>query len=145
MRHAFKFSAATALLGAAIALAGCGSAIPAEATVTTIDRTCTIISSEKSEVPIPGSNETRKVTTKVEQSQGECKSVEEWDEVREKRTKDIDGTAVVHVEYTAPNDGKVHQSSLTFTGRDDEFYKLRAGDRIPIKISKGDPERIRRG
>ena len=141
MRIEFKLLSGVA----ALALAGCNSGIAAEATVTTIDRTCTIITEEKSEVPIPGSGKTRDVTTKIEQSKGECKSVEEWESIRKKRTKDIDGTAVVHVEYQTPKDGKIHQSSLTFTGRDDEFYELRAGDRIPIKISSSDPKRIRKG
>jgi hypothetical protein len=140
MRIVLKSFAGAAIL----ALAGCNSGIPAEATVTLIDRTCTIITSEKSQVPIPGSSQTREVTTKIEQSKGECKSVDEWETIRKKRTKDVDGTAVVHVEYQAPQDGRIHQSTLQFDGRDDEFYDLRAGDHIKIKIAEGDPERIRR-
>lgn len=138
MRHAFPL-----FTSAGLALAGCSPGISAQATVTTIDRTCTIVTTEKSQVPIPGSSETREVTSKVGQSKGECKSVEEWEEVRKKRNKDVDGVAVVHVEYRAPQDGKLHQGTLEFDGRDDEFYQLRAGDPIEVRVSKDDPDRIR--
>ena len=61
-----------------------------------------------------------------------------------KRTKQVQGTALVHVSYVAPQDGSVHSATLEFDGRDDEFYELKAGDEVDIRIAKNDPNRIRK-
>ena len=59
-----------------------------------------------------------------------------------KRSKDVDGKAVVKVSYTAPQDGSYRTAELKFDGRDDQFYKLKAGDELPILVSNDDPGRI---
>ena len=56
-----------------------------------------------------------------------------------KRKMDVDGKAVVKFSYNAPQDGSYQTSQLRFDGRDDEFYKLKAGDEIDILVSKDDP------
>jgi hypothetical protein len=33
---------------------------------------------------------------------------------------------------------------LRFDGRDDEFYRLRAGDQVDILVSNSDPTKIRK-
>lgn len=136
---------ASALLAGAAALSSCGApGLPAKATVTTIDRTCEIVEKLQREVDDPRGKGTVLQTEKTSFKQGECKSVAEWQEVRKKRTKDIQGSAVVHLDYVAPQDGKAHSGTLTFTGRDDEFYALNAGDTVDILVAKNDPERIRK-
>ena len=125
--------------------AGCGvPGLPAKATVTTIDRKCAIIETIKREVADPRGTGVKLQAQEMNSKTGECKSVEEWAEVRSKRTKDVDGTAAVHVDYQAPQDGSFHSATLTFTGRDDEFYALNAGDSIDILVAKNDPTKIRK-
>jgi hypothetical protein len=75
----------------------------------------------------------------------DCNSTDEFKDISSsgKRGKDIDGTAVVKVSYTSPQDGSSRTSELKFTGRDDEFYKLKAGDEVAILVSNVDPDKIR--
>ena len=75
----------------------------------------------------------------------DCNSTDEFKDISsaKKRGKDVDGTAVVKVSYTAPQDGSSRTSELKFTGRDDEFYKLKAGDEVAILVSNEDPAKIR--
>jgi hypothetical protein len=138
----------TALLCAALSigpLAGCAAeGVPAQATVTTIDRECEIIESIKREVDDPRGSGTKIEAQEMNSLTGDCKSVEEWAEVRSKRTKRVQGTAAVHVDYQAPQDGSYHSATLNFTGRDDEFYELNAGDTVTIVVSKDDPTKIRK-
>ena len=131
------------LAGGAL-LAGCGvETVAAKATVSTIDRTCEIIETTTRQVDDPRTKGAKLDAAEMESKTGDCKSVAEWDEVRTKRTKKVQGTALVHVDYVAP-DGSAHSSTLEFDGRDDEFYELRAGDEIDIRIAKSDPTRIRK-
>lgn len=125
-------------------LAGCGApGLPAKATVTLIDRKCEIIETIKNQETDPRGKPI-KVQMEVNHSTGECKSVDEWDKLRTKRTKDVQGTATVHVDYQAPQDGSSHSGTLTFTGRDEEFYRLNAGDSIDIVVASDDPAKIRK-
>ena len=55
-----------------------------------------------------------------------------------KRVIDIDGTADVAFYYTAPQDGSFHTGSFHYGGRDDQFYLLKAGDPLPIRVAKDD-------
>lgn len=55
------------------------------------------------------------------------------------------GKAIVKVSYTAPQDGSYQTSQLEFTGRDEEFYKLKAGDQIDILVSNEDRTKIIKG
>ena len=56
---------------------------------------------------------------------------------------DVAGKAVVKVSYTAPQDGSYRTGELSFDGRDDQFYKLKAGDELQILVSNEDPTKIR--
>jgi hypothetical protein len=134
-----------AILGTSF-LAGCGApGVPATATVTMIDRKCDIIESIDRQVDDPSGSGVKIHARELNSKTGECKSVDEWEDVRKKRTKDVKGTATVHVDYQAPQDGSSHSATLTFTGRDDEFYKLNAGDNIAIIVANDDPTKIRKG
>lgn len=124
-------------------LAACGSGyVPTTATVETIDRQCTIVTSKRTEVPTGVEGETRTREVETGSHKGDCKSVEEWSEVRSSRKRDIDGEAEVHVVYTSPIDGKQQRGTLHFDGRDDQFYSLRSGDTVKITVSKSDPTKI---
>ena len=133
------------LLAGSLLLAGCGfEGAPATATVVTIDRVCQIIESTRRQVDDPRGSGVKLDAAEMRSTKGECKSVGEWEEVRKKRKKMVDGTAAVHVEYQAPQDGSFQTATLEFTGRDDEFYELNAGDTIPILVATDDPKRIRK-
>lgn len=105
---------------------------PATASVFLIDRTCDIVETTTS---WDGKSSTR-------DTKGECSSVDEWDSVREKRSKTVSGTAVVHLSYTAPQDGSSHTAELKFTGRDDEFYRLKAGDELKVLVRNDDLDKV---
>ena len=83
---------------------------------------------------------------KQESVRQDCGATKEFKDISanaSKRGKDVDGTAVVKVSYTAPQDGSYHTGELKFDGRDDRFYKLKAGDELPILVSNEDPGKIR--
>ena len=103
---------------------------PAEATVFRIDRTCTF-------------NQTLDDKT-VGQSKEDCSSTSEFREIADssKRKFDVDGNAVVKVSYTAPQDGSYQTSELRYTGRDEQFYDLKAGDKIAVLVSNEDVSKI---
>ena len=131
------------ILTSSALLAGCSvGGLPAKATVTTIDRTCEIVETITREVDDPRATGHKLRAEEKNTTTGDCNSVEEWTEVRHKRTKKVVGTAAVHVDYQAPQDGSFHSATLSFTGRDDEFYELRAGDSFDIVVAKDDPARI---
>lgn len=129
------------LLALGAALAGCGSGVRTAATVTTIDRTCEIIESVTRQVDDPRGGEVKLEAKEMTSKTGECRSVAEWEEVRSKRNKMVDGTAAIHVSYRAP-DGSYQTGTVEFTGRDDEFYELKAGDQLDIMVDGENPERI---
>lgn len=138
----FSPKSLASILACSAMLAGCGaSGVRTEATVATIDHTCEIIESVTREVKDPRGGGGTIQAAEMSSKKGECKSVGEWKEVRAKRSKNVDGTADVHVTYTAP-DGSFQSGTVTFTGRDDEFYELKAGDRLDIKVDPQDPTRI---
>lgn len=107
---------------------------PAKATVFLIDRECRFTREYEG-----GKKET---VTQSCNATGEFKSIAGADG---KRKMDVDGKAVVKVSYTAPQDGSYQTSQLRFDGRDDEFYKLKAGDQIDILVSNDDFARITEG
>ena len=116
------------------AAAACSpSADRVKATVTTIDRSCDFV-------------ETTFAGKKAVSARGytdSCNSTDEWAKLREKRNKKVSGRATVHLSYVAPQDGSARTGELKLTGRDDEFYEIKAGDEIEILVSKSDPTRIR--
>jgi hypothetical protein len=64
--------------------------------------------------------------------------------VKTKHDKRIVGDAVVHVSYTAPQDGQEEMANLSYDPRDAEFFDLKAGDEIKILVSKSDPTKVRK-
>lgn len=112
---------------------------PAKATVTTIDRTCNFVETT-----------TDPNTNKVMEARGltdSCSATDEWEKQRDtirKSGKRFSGDAVVHVTYSAPQDGSYRTADLNFTGRDDEFYDLQAGSEINILVSNTDPSKIKK-
>lgn len=102
---------------------------PANAEVSYIDRNCKIIRTQ--------GHESETITDA-------CNSIDEWNEVRTKRNMDVDGKAVVHLTYTAPQNGQSETAELTFDGHDDEFYELKAGDQMQILVSNSDPTTMRK-
>jgi hypothetical protein len=118
----------------ALVLASCApNAKHAKATVMTIDRHCRIITTEYDANYKPLDKD---VSTHA------CNSIDEWETVKAKRNKVVDGNAVVHLSYTAPQTGQPETGELKFDGRDDEFYQLKAGDEMDIQVSDADPAKI---
>ena len=107
----------------------------AKASVFRIDRTCNFVSTVKE-------SDGREVATGLQQ---DCSATDEFRKIagQDKRSMDVAGKAVVKVSYTAPQDGSYRTAELRFDGRDDQFYKLKAGDELPILISNEDPAKIR--
>ena len=134
------------LFAPGLLLSGCGgvAGTPVKATVVMIDRQCEIVESTRRQIDDPRGSGVKLDAAEMRTGKAECKSVGEWQEVRTKRSKIVDGTAAVHVEYQAPQDGSFQTATLNFTGRDDEFYKLNAGDTIDILVASDDPKRIRK-
>ena len=108
---------------------------PAKAQVSYIDRSCKIIRTTY--------DENYKPTDKQSFTEA-CNSIDEWDKVRKKRNKVVDGTAVVHLSYVVPQNGQAGTAELKFDGRDDEFYKMKAGDEVEILVNNSDPSKIRK-
>ena len=108
---------------------------PAKATVFLVDREC------RFDREYEGGK-----TEFVTQS---CNATDEFETIAKapdgKRKMDVDGKAVVKVTYTAPQDGSYQTWQLRYDGRDDEFYKLKAGDQIDILVSNDDPAKIIEG
>lgn len=126
----------------AAGLSGCGAnGLPAKATVSTIDRTCAIVSTKTTSLEGPDGRK-KVISQEKSNRKGDCRSVDEWEDVRTKKKQKVDGTAVVHLDYHAPGDGSYRVGELRFTGLDDEFYDLKAGDEIQIMVAKDDPTRI---
>ena len=114
------------------ALAGCDSnTIPVKATVLSIDRTCTFITRDAAKT----------------ESDEPCSTTPEFREFADKGKlgkERLIGNEVMHLSWTAPADGSMHYGDLKFTGRDDEFYTVNAGDLMDIRIKKDDPSMFRR-
>ena len=108
---------------------------PAKATVFLVDRECRFTREYEG-----GKKET---VTESCNSTDEFKSIASAPEG--KRKMDVDGKAVVKVSYTAPQNGSYQTSKLRYDGRDDEFYRLKAGDQIDVLVSDDDPAMIIEG
>jgi hypothetical protein len=105
----------------------------AKASVVMIDRKCDFTETTTEE----GHTVARGITDS-------CNSTDEWQTVRDKRSKVVSGRAIVQVSYVAPQDGAQHFAELRFDGRDDEFYELKAGDEIEVLVSNDDLTKIRK-
>ena len=129
-------------LALAAAISGCGPAWPkAKATVTSIDRKCDIVETKREEVDDPRATGHKLNAENKRTYSGACSDVDEWEEVREKRSKKVSGEATVYVMYTR-EDGKTGTGQLHFTGRDDEFYRLHVDDSVDVLVDPGNPEHL---
>lgn len=139
MSYSMYGAGAAVALIAAISIAGASESShwqPAKASVYLIDRNCEIVESSYD-------SDYKKKATRVYTDN--CTALdEEWAKVRAKRTKDVAGTAVVHLTYMVPGTGKQQSGELKFDGHDDEFYRLSAGDEINIMVRDTDPTKIRK-
>lgn len=107
----------------------------AKASISYIDRNCQII-----ETAYDADYKPKKTRTFTDA----CSSVDEWEKVRTKRTKLVEGKATVHLDYTVEQTGQSGTAELKFTGRDDEFYEMKAGDEFEILVNKKDPAKVRK-
>ena len=109
---------------------------PVEASIFRIDRTC----ASKTTV-----QETGKPTELVS-SIHDCQMNRSFlDTVRRQagRADFVHGTSTVKVTYLAPQDQTQHIAQLKFDSAADQFYTLKAGDKINIRVSVADPDKIR--
>lgn len=107
----------------------------AKASVFRIDRSCNFTRTVTE-------TDGKQVASGIEQ---DCSATDEFRKIagQDKRAIDVAGKAVAKVSYTAPQDGSYRTGELSFDGRDDQFYKLKAGDELPILVSNEDPAKIR--
>ena len=108
---------------------------PAKASVSYIDRSCKIVQTAYDE------NWNAKSSRTFTDA---CSSVDEWEKVRAKRTKLVEGKAVVHLDFVVHETGQSGTAELKYTGRDDEFYEMKAGDEVEILVNKDDPTRVKK-
>lgn len=103
---------------------------PAEATVFVIERQCDFTRTHSD-------GRTEKVTQS-------CNATDDFKKMRggKGRALDIAGKAEVKLSYTAPQDGSYRTASLHFTGRDDEFYSLKADDKVKILVANENLDKI---
>jgi len=123
-------------------IAACSSApseiawVPTEATVFRIDRICT------SRFP---SSELGKPVELYTDTHACSMNRSFLDSVKNQagRADFVHATATVNLTYNAPNDRAQHVGKLHFTAADDRFYSLKAEDKIKIRVSPADPDKIR--
>ncbi len=122
-------------VGAAGAIDSTSNYKPTEATVFRIDRSCSFTRVYEGG---PGNQ----LAEGIEQ---DCSATDEFKEIASsaKRKMDVAGDAVVKVSYTAPQDGSAQTGELKFDGHDDQFYALKAGDKVRILVSNKDLTKIR--
>ena len=109
---------------------------PTEATIFRIDRLCasryTSTEVDKPTEVVTNTHDCRMSTTFLKTASGQAG-----------RANFVNATATVKVTYIAPQDNAEHIGHLKFTSADDEFYLLKAGDKIGIFVAADDPETIR--
>ena len=98
--------------------------LPVTATVEQVDRTC-LLADTNSDAVAYGDCGQRDFFNRQAFASG--------------KRADLEGKAVVKIMYTAPQDGSFHPGTLNFTGHDDAFYQLKAGDPIAIRVATADP------
>lgn len=122
-------------VGAAGAIDSTSNYKAAEATMFRIDRSCSFTRVYEGE---PGEQ-------RAEGIEQDCSATDEFKKIASatKRHMDVAGDAVVKVSYTAPQDGSSQTAELKFDGHDDEFYSLKAGDKVRILVANKDLTKIR--
>lgn len=116
---------------------GSSSYIEAEGEVMRIERKCSFTVTETRE-------DGRKIARGETDS---CNSTDEFAKYKanpDKRPMDIAGTATVKVSYPSPLDQSTQTGTLEFSGRDREFYALKAHDTIKIRVAKDGSGKIKK-
>ena len=131
--------------GAAMVFVACGTAYKAMdraanwksamAEVSYIDRTCKIVTTTYDGDYKPTDRQT---------ATENCNSIDEWAKAKRKHDTTVVGKAVVHLAYTAPQNGQPEVAELNLEPKDAEFYDLKAGDRIEILVSNKNPSEVRK-
>ena len=98
--------------------------LPIDAVVSRIDRMC--------EWQDEGTGEVRRMARNRGDVTGRYKQTD-------KGTEYVEGDAVIHFTYLAPQDMVERPGELAVTGKDPRFYALKAGDPLPIRVAKDDP------
>jgi hypothetical protein len=125
-------------------LSACGPDwLPAKASVTSIDRKCEIIETERTPIADPRAPGNTIDAQKTRSYSGNCSDVAEWEGVRTKHSKKVEGEATVHLIYTRA-DGQTGSAQLHYDGGDDEFYDLRYGDELNVLVDPADPAHVRK-
>lgn len=157
MRNAKGGWAPACLLAAAVSLAGCGESpwVPVDANIYLIDRSCEFVVTESRDpfaegasttgVPI-GTPQVDARKYDVRATTDDCHATDEFAKIQlnpKGRVKDIKGKATVRVTFKSPIDQSVQTGSFDITGKDDEFYMLKANETIKIRVDKRDHSKIR--
>ena len=124
------------LLACASTLSACGNSVPAKAMVMMIDRKCSITEQKYKE-----SLDGKRQMGESRSYEGDCREIDNWETVKKKRGMNLKGNAEIHLSYVGP-DGKSRTGAIAVTGRDAEFYDLKAGDSVQIMVDPDQPERI---
>ena len=98
--------------------------VPVTAAVSMIDRTC--------EWQDENTREVRRLPCTHDEVEGGYKKTDQG-------VHYLVGDAVIHFAYAAPQDGIERPGEFKVTGNDPRFYSLKAGDPLPIRVSKDDP------
>ncbi|WP_344695490.1 hypothetical protein [Sphingomonas rosea] len=121
-------------------MAGCTDWKPAQAMVTSIDRTCMIVE-RKAAGSVTDRMGKERVVADQRTYEGRCDEVDGWAEEKAKRSMTIDGKAAIHLSYTGV-DGKSHTATVNVTGQDPEFYDVSTGSTVDIRFDPENPERV---
>ncbi|WP_152569566.1 MULTISPECIES: hypothetical protein [Sphingomonas] len=139
-----RLGSAALVAAAAGCLSGCGpNWVPAKGSITRIDRACEIIETSRTPVDDPREPGKQLDASKERHYTGECADVAEWDKVRTKHSKKVEGEATVAVMYTRA-DGQTGSGELHFDGGDPEFYDLRYGDDVNVLVDPENPAHLRK-
>ena len=108
---------------------------PAKASVSYIDRTCDFLeTTEKA-----GVKTARALSDSATLRANGTRSAKRSATSAERRSP---AQRQCNLTSTAPQDGSYRTAELKFTGRDDEFYELQAGDEVRIMVNNSDPSKI---
>ena len=96
-------------------------------------------------VPKEGRNAVDIVTEK-DVTHADCTKSREFAALLEKGEvpyRKLKGTATVRVSFVWPGDHAPHEATYTVDGKYSDFYQLRAGTQVFVRVHKQDPSRIR--
>ncbi|WP_260482297.1 hypothetical protein [Sphingomicrobium flavum] len=76
-----------------------------------------------------------------------CSNSSDWSEIVAKphsERRKVEGEATITVSYLSPADNQQHSATLSFNGRDREFYEINYGGMMKILAHTSEPEKIRK-